>query len=173
MKDLILTNIVSETAIYGVLLFILGIACAGCGNPGGRQTRVIDVSQKPVQVSQISINASIKAGEPLVVNQATPYMKVSYLKLRSNSIRTRLLINLQFTSRDVKGAKFDINLKDADGDVLATCKHVEETGPEQVTHQGASLPYVRFWNQTRGVWIDLSKDAERATVISVHVTALH
>jgi serine protease AprX len=106
------------------------------------------------------------------VSAKTRSARVPSLFLHPHIENTRLCVNLQFTSQEAWGARFDVTLWDDAGNVVAKCSHTEEVGPEKLYFEQIPPGLVQRWNAFRAIWLDLPKKAETARRFRVELQEL-
>jgi len=115
------------------------------------------------------MSGTITPDTTIPMGASTSYLDVLSLKLKTHPDSSRICIGIRFSSREVDGAKLDLELLAGDGSVLAQISHVEKVGPEVVRQKGPDLDVVHNWNDSRAVWLELPAGAEKAVKFTLDV----
>ena len=138
-----------------------------------------DKARNPIESTNSSLKAkeadlevqfSIKPGfKGVQYSAAIPGFELAGAKLKPKTSKTRVMIGMQFTNRNVMEAKLSIKLYDDNDNLLAETSRVEKIGPEKVITKGHNLDRVQKWNDHRALWLDFPKKADKTTAIRVRV----
>lgn len=178
-----IVTLVVSLALAGILPFR---ASGAANNADSAAENSADADRNPVaqpakgraaQTLAATIEGSFAPGEFRIqgtvnVPARTRSAQVYSLFLHPHIEDTRLCVGLQFTSQQVWGAKLDVTLWDAAGNVVAKCSHTEDVGPEKLYSERLPLDTVRRWNAFRAIWLDLPKKAETARRFRVELQEL-
>lgn len=129
------------------------------GSPGYAQT------ESKENLDRVHVSLPIKPEVFAKADAATSNVKVLGFVFRVKPEKTRLMVVIQFKSRNLAGAQYNLKLKDSSGKVLATHECFEKVGPVEARRPGHNLDYVRPWDTTRDYWIDFPKEVEKATTV--------
>jgi len=119
--------------------------------------------------TELAMSGTITPDTTIPMGASTSYLDVLSLKLKTHPDSSRICIGIRFSSREVDGAKLDLELLAGDGSVLAQISHVEKVGPEVVRQKGPDLDVVHNWNDSRAVWLELPAGAEKAVKFTLDV----